>query len=394
MLAFLAIILFVLSLGVLLFELTLTRIFSIILWYDYSFMAISVAFFGLGIGALLVHVQKDRIKGTEEEKQRLLISKIFRSAIAFAISVPVFLLVLGYIPSDTSYIYLYYLVSSLPFFFAGTSIATIFFSFPKEISKLYFADLAGAAFATLVLDPLMQALGAESVLIAISFLIVSSSLVAVLALKVQKTLLPITHKNKVSAVIVTVSIGLLLVLNTIYPVILAVKPGITKGLHDKLVDQSVEFVSTRWNSFSRIDVTKPNYDVINVPQGPVELASIIIDADAVTPVLRWNGSNVDTLWIRHYMDYLPFQMLKANHTLVIGGGGGEDILVSLAGGAKKVTAVELNPLIIPEVRRFGNLSGNLYDRDDVEFRTGAKHDHVTGLIREVDFVTCQNHGRP
>src|SRR5207247_5292964 len=104
MLAFLAIILFVLSLGVLLFELTLTRIFSIILWYDYSFMAISVAFFGLGIGALLVHVQKDRIKGTEEEKQRLLISKIFRSAIAFAISVPVFLLVLGYIPSDTSYI--------------------------------------------------------------------------------------------------------------------------------------------------------------------------------------------------------------------------------------------------------------------------------------------------
>ena len=58
---FLFVTLFVLSLSVLLFELTLTRIFSIVLWYDYAFMAISVAFFGLGIGALLIHILKSKI---------------------------------------------------------------------------------------------------------------------------------------------------------------------------------------------------------------------------------------------------------------------------------------------------------------------------------------------
>ena len=58
---FLFVTLFVLSMGVLLFELTLTRLFSIILWYDYAFMAISVAFFGLGIGALLVHISKGKL---------------------------------------------------------------------------------------------------------------------------------------------------------------------------------------------------------------------------------------------------------------------------------------------------------------------------------------------
>jgi hypothetical protein len=42
------------SFGTIIFELTLARIFSIILWYDYAFMAISVAFFGLGIGAITV----------------------------------------------------------------------------------------------------------------------------------------------------------------------------------------------------------------------------------------------------------------------------------------------------------------------------------------------------
>ena len=59
---FLLVTLFMLSLSVLLFELTLTRIFSIVLWYDYAFMAISVAFFGLGIGALLIYNLKNKIK--------------------------------------------------------------------------------------------------------------------------------------------------------------------------------------------------------------------------------------------------------------------------------------------------------------------------------------------
>ena len=79
---FLFVTLFVLSLSVLLFELTLTRIFSIVLWYDYAFMAISVAFFGLGIGALLIHILKSKIAADK------LPSKILQSIIVFAVSLP------------------------------------------------------------------------------------------------------------------------------------------------------------------------------------------------------------------------------------------------------------------------------------------------------------------
>ena len=57
-----AILLAVVSLSVLLLELTLTRIFSIILWYDYAFMAISIAFFGLGVGSLVAHIAKNRLR--------------------------------------------------------------------------------------------------------------------------------------------------------------------------------------------------------------------------------------------------------------------------------------------------------------------------------------------
>jgi hypothetical protein len=127
---FLLVLLFVLSLSIILFELALTRIFSIVLWYDYAFMAISIAFFGLGIGSFVIHIQKDKYNTLKKKSiigpQLTFSSRIVQYALAYGISVPVFIFLIGYIPSDTSYIYLFYLISSIPFFFAGAGMALVF----------------------------------------------------------------------------------------------------------------------------------------------------------------------------------------------------------------------------------------------------------------------------
>src|SRR5918992_769185 len=176
---FLLALLFALSLSIILFELALTRIFSIVLWYDYAFMAISIAFFGLGIGSFVIHIQKDKFntlkKKSTIDPQFTFSSRIVRYALAYGISVPVFIFLIGYIPSDTSYIYLFYLISSIPFFFAGAGMALIFLAMSEKISKLYFADLIGAALATIILDPIMQSLGAGSTLLLTSILVVGAS---------------------------------------------------------------------------------------------------------------------------------------------------------------------------------------------------------------------------
>src|SRR5919199_3272896 len=173
---FLLIVLFVLSLSIILFELALTRIFSIVLWYDYAFMAISIAFFGLGIGSFMIHIQKNKLNTSKEkstiEPQFGFSFRIVRYAIAYGISVPVFIFLIGYIPSDTSYIYLFYLISSVPFFFAGAGMALVFLAMSQKISKLYFADLIGAALATIILDPIMQSFGAGSALLLVSAVVV------------------------------------------------------------------------------------------------------------------------------------------------------------------------------------------------------------------------------
>ena len=96
---FLLVLLFVLSLSIILFELALTRIFSIVLWYDYAFMAISIAFFGLGIGSFMVHIQRDKLntlkKKSTIDPQITFSSKIVQYAIAYGISVPVFIFLMA-----------------------------------------------------------------------------------------------------------------------------------------------------------------------------------------------------------------------------------------------------------------------------------------------------------
>ena len=52
-------------------------------------------------------------------------------------------------------------------------------------------------------------------------------------------------------------------------------------------------------------------------------------------------------------------------TLVIGPGGGSDVLVALGSGSQSVTAVEMNPLMLRFVRHFGAEAGNLYDHPQV-----------------------------
>ncbi|MCL4429922.1 MAG: hypothetical protein M1167_04130, partial [Chloroflexi bacterium] len=46
---------FVASFGVLSFEVNLTRIFSVMLDYHYTFLVVSLALFGIGLGGVLAH---------------------------------------------------------------------------------------------------------------------------------------------------------------------------------------------------------------------------------------------------------------------------------------------------------------------------------------------------
>jgi len=428
---FYAILLAVVSSSVLLLELTLTRIFSIILWYDYAFMAISIAFFGLGVGSLIAHITKNLLR------REIVPIYLLKSSLGFAISIGVFLLVTSYfIPPSVDFLYLFYLASSLPFLFAGIAIALIFYSRPRDISRLYFLDLMGSAAAALLLDPLLRSFGAEYTLVFVSLLICVTCVLGIFVirgthfsigvpriLKVKRfgsrgaDLIPhdrqypnaeqglnhtnsvISHGNRTQLIrLLSISLGLVtffslvLALSTSYADLISIKPGEKKGLYYQLSNPAgFEHLFTEWNSFSRIDVTRQIHNAtqsqsLDASGRSRALAAIAIDADADTPVIRWNGTSQDLEWIKRYMDFLPYEISEINSTLVIGSGGGEDVLTSLAGGSRNVTAVEINPLIVEAAKRFGHAAGNLYDRDQVELVIDEGRRYLSGTDSRFDLI--------
>jgi SAM-dependent methyltransferase len=116
---------------------------------------------------------------------------------------------------------------------------------------------------------------------------------------------------------------------------------------------------TGWNAYSRIDAV--------TGFGSPFLARLYIDSDAWTNILEWDGDVASLSGMRAEYRARPFEVVpEGPRTLVIGPGGGSDVLYALAAGSREVTAVEMNPLMLRFVRHFGARAGNVYEHPRVE----------------------------
>src|SRR4249920_3661638 len=69
--------LFLVALATVMFEVLLTRIFSVTMWYHFAFMAISIAMFGMTAGAVLVYFFPDYFKPERTNQHLGLYSLLF-----------------------------------------------------------------------------------------------------------------------------------------------------------------------------------------------------------------------------------------------------------------------------------------------------------------------------
>jgi hypothetical protein len=158
-----------------------------------------------------------------------------------------------------------------------------------------------------------------------------------------------------------------------------VTPGALKAMRREM-DQHPELAvaQTGWNAYSRIDAVE------GFPKP--SLARLYIDSDAWTNIQEWDG-NIDSIRaMRDWYRALPFKFTPRAETLIIGPGGGPDVLAALAAGSKKVTAVELNPLMLQFVRHYGARAGNLYDRPDVEVIQSEGRNFISRTQRTFDII--------
>jgi hypothetical protein len=89
-----------------------------------------------------------------------------------------------------------------------------------------------------------------------------------------------------------------------------------------------------------------------------------IDSAASTPIVRFDGDLSKVEYLRYELTGLAYHLVEPGFTtLVIGPGGGRDLLTALVFGASRVEGVEVNPIIAHDVmlKQFRDFSGAVYD---------------------------------
>src|SRR5947207_602934 len=256
----------VVSCASLLLELALTRLFSVVLFYHFAFLAISVALLGLGAGGVFAHLFRTTL--SQWSIERLGSSLLATNSVIMLVVLEVVLhsaVSLSLELRNFEKLTVIYLVSAVPFFITGLLFSVVFARETAQIARLYGFDLIGGALACLLLVPLLNLLGAPNAV-----------LCSALLMAVASALWSETSRPRSLAIILSCAFLVLIAVNhngKLFDIIYA------KGLRR---DPSwVQFA--RWNALSRVEVDQ------------VGLAKyIVIDADASTAIM-----NVDpALWDR------------------------------------------------------------------------------------------------
>ena len=332
-------------------ELAVTRIFSVTMYYHFAFLAISIALFGLSASGVLVYVLRRRL--ADVPTRTLLTYGALAHAAATLIALGGLVRIhvgLNYSPRNLVLMIVIYLLAALPFLSGGVVISAAFARLTARINLLYAADLLGAAAGCLALIPLLNTLGAPGVVFFASAL----SLVAALcfstrAIKWQST--------AVALVILAI------------PAAAQLAGARPFDVRDTKGHEGDRVLFSKWNSFSRIGVyDRAHGDWSLSPRftgTPGESLFMDIDSAASTPILKGTGNPADAGYLKYELTAIAYQLIerpKGFTALVIGPGGGRDLLSALVFGARKVDGVEINPIIVRDVmlRRFREYSGSLY----------------------------------
>jgi hypothetical protein len=359
---------FLIALSGLVLEVSITRIFSAAIWYHFAFVAVSVALVGLGASGLVVQHRVTKLKGKWAENLTIY------SAWGITIFIPITLFVMHALASQVIYLPLYMVLFSVPFFLIGIIISAAFNAFASVAGRLYAADLIGASVGALLVVLFLVLTGGEgSTLIVGLIAAVSSTLFARITRNTRKTI--------ASVIFVGFAISLILLNHATQIFAIPTDPTAQKDLPIYLREHpGSKIVKTEWNSFSRIDVVEGG----GGSEGLV--AKVFIDGGAGTNIISWDGNTESRQELSTWMQYLPFKMMQDPKVLVIGSGGGRDVVASLVSGSKDVTSVEINPIIYETVKSYGDRAGNVYSHQYVRSYVDEGRSFITRSSEKYDII--------
>jgi hypothetical protein len=331
-------------------ELCLTRIFSVVMYYHFAFLAISIALFGLSASGVFAYVVRRRLDRHDVDWLLTRHSVIYAVCTIVALFALVRLRVgLNYSPRNLALMLAIYALASLPFFAGGLVVTVAISRLASRASAVYAADLTGAAAGCLLLIPLLDRLGAPGVVLTASALAFAAAVVFA----------PAARRARVAGL----SLALMIV-----PLAGQWSGRAVFDVVDTKGHQRDTVLFSKWNSFSRVGVyarTHGDWSLSYKYSGTLpDTRYMDIDSAASTPIIRVTPDLSNAQYLRYELTAMAYQLKERDGftALVIGPGGGRDILSALVFGARHVDGVEINPIIANDIMRdrFLEFSGGLY----------------------------------
>ncbi|MFZ0795493.1 MAG: hypothetical protein WAM65_17140 [Candidatus Korobacteraceae bacterium] len=348
------------SFAALLLELGLTRLFSVVLFYHFAFLAISIALLGLGAGAVFACLRRQWLAHWSVNQ----LGSVLCAASAVVILAVLELVVHTAVSLQLNWpnfwrLTALYLASAIPFFVTGLLFSIVFARHPARITQLYGADLLGGSLACLALVPVLNFVGGPN---AILFAAVVVALAAVAWATPGRRVAPACLVVALLMVIAINFNGLLI--DIVY----------AKGMKRDVP------LYARWNAISRVEVDQ---------QGTGR--AIVIDADAQTSLMNTDPHHWSDGYRRNLMSAAPSvaNVLRPHGDFaIIGPGGGVDVLRAVANGSTNVTGIEINPIIATHIMRdkFADYTYHLYQIPEVHMHVSDGRSFVRNSRELYDVV--------
>ncbi len=336
------------SAATLLLEITLLRLFAVQQFYHFAFMAVSLALLGAGASGSVLSVTRQRLTP-------------ITLCLSFGLTTVGAYLAINYLPFDSFsiawdsrqllYLALCFLAAAVPFLFAGLLVGEALTSAASH--RVYAANLIGSAAGSLGSLAVLAAFGGERAVLLTAVLGAGAGL-----------FFSDRRRWLKGAVGGLVLVGLLFLWQLPSLFAQQLSPYKTLSILSQALDS--RHLLTRSDAATRLDViesstihTMPGLSLASPISLPPQ-AGLLIDGDNLMPI---TSLAPDTEEAAVLLDHLPlglaYRLRPEGETLVIEAGTGLDVLLALAAGAERVTAVEDNPLILQTMRQ--EMAGYTHD---------------------------------
>ncbi|MGD9264190.1 MAG: hypothetical protein PVJ71_00275 [Lysobacterales bacterium] len=373
------------SAATLAYEILLMRLFSIIQWHHFAYMMISLALLGYGASGTFLALSRRLLRGRFS-------AAYLANAVLFAISaiacfrvaqaIPFNALEVLWDPYQPAWLMLVFLLLFIPFFCAANCICLAFQEFSGCLHRVYCFDLLGAGIGAAAVIGLLFVVPPAMALQVVGALGLLAAIMGWLECGVRPRW-PSLILLLAAALMVSPAGGFGLDVSQF------------KGLSQALRVLGAEQLDERSSPLGSLaTVASPTVPFrhapglsLNAPTPVPEQLAVFTDAEALSTLTRFDGDLDKLAFLDYQSSALPHHLLQQPRVLVLGAGGGADVLQALYHQASSVDAVELNPEFVDLVNnKFGAFTNRLYAYPGVTVHTGEARGFVAASHRRWDLI--------